>query len=67
MDKKDSDKREDFREKGGVPCRTRDIGLESFRVCLEENPQKCRFALNFGETYFCRYTLRVNIVGVQKK
>lgn len=42
-------------------CRAKDIGIESFLECLQENPQLCRFALSFGYGYLCQCPLRVYI------
>ena len=48
-------------------CSARDLGLESFLECLEEEAWGCRFALSFGEGYFCRCPLRVYIAKNLKK
>ena len=42
-------------------CKAKDIGMESFLVCLEKNPQKCKFSFAFGFKYFCKCPLRVFI------
>jgi hypothetical protein len=42
-------------------CRAKDIGLESFLVCLERIPSECRFSVCFGDIYFCQCPLRVYI------
>ena len=42
-------------------CKAKDIGLETYLECLEENPQECEFSLSFGYSYFCRCRLRVYI------
>ncbi|MEW6584015.1 MAG: hypothetical protein AB1442_00215 [Nitrospirota bacterium] len=41
------------------PCKARDIGLDSFLLCLEENPRMCKFSLAFGGRYFCKCKSRV--------
>ena len=56
MEKKSREEPRYHRERSRITCKTMDIGLESFQVCLEKEPQKCRFSLNFGDTYFCRYS-----------
>ena len=33
-------------------CKAKDIGIESFLECLEENPQECHFSLSFGYTFY---------------
>jgi hypothetical protein len=50
-----------------VLCKARDIGLETFLECLEENPQYCHFAVPFGYTHFCKCPLRVYIAKQLKK
>ncbi len=42
-------------------CRARDIGLETFVECLEEDPHKCKFSVSFGDSYFCKSPLRVHV------
>jgi len=48
-------------------CKAKDIGLESFLVCLEERPAACPFALSFGNSYFCKCPLRVHLSKKLKK
>jgi len=40
-------------------CKARDIGLDSYLECLEENPQDCKFSLFFGYSHFCQCPLRI--------
>ena len=47
--------------------RARDVGLESYIKCLEENPEKCVFSLFFGYSYFCTCPLRIYIAKKLKK
>ena len=42
-------------------CRVRDIGLESFLVCLESHTLECKFSLYYGRLYFCQCQLRIYI------
>jgi len=43
-------------------CKARDIGIESFLECLEEDPEGCTFSFAFfGYSYFCQCPLRVYI------
>ena len=44
-----------------VLCKAKDIGVESFVVCLEEEPFECKFSLPFGYSYYCRCPLRVYV------
>jgi hypothetical protein len=39
--------------------KTRDIGLETFLVCLEKHANKCVFSVFFGELFFCQCPLRI--------
>lgn len=48
-------------------CMVKDIGMDSFLVCLEANPSACKFALAFGHSYYCRCPLRVYISKTLKK
>lgn len=47
-DKKDSSL------KSNISCKTDDIGLESFLICLENKPKQCLFSILFGNRYFCK-------------
>jgi hypothetical protein len=42
-------------------CKARDIGLESFLECLEENPEECVFLLSFANVHFCDCLVRFYI------
>jgi len=42
-------------------CKAKDIGLESFLECLEENPRDCEFSIGYGYSYYCRCPVRVHI------
>jgi hypothetical protein len=35
-------------------CRRKDLGLDSFLLCLENNPEKCIHSLPFGHDHFCK-------------
>jgi len=48
-------------------CKAKDIGMESFVVCLEEKPEECVFAMSLAGSKFCRCQLRVYIAKVLKK
>ena len=48
-------------------CRVKDIGMESFLICLENKLLECRFSIYFGELYFCQCPLRVYIAKNIKK
>ena len=67
MDQKYSKESESVRKGVSPLCKAKDIGLESFRVCFEKDPQKCNFSVIFGDTYFCNYILRINIAKELKE
>jgi len=48
-------------------CEVKDIGLESFLVCLERNPTGCKFCVKFGGIHFCECPLRIYIAKKLKK
>ena len=48
-------------------CKAEDIGLESFLVCLETDPKKCKFSVVFGGMHFCQCPLRVYIAKKKLK
>ncbi len=48
-------------------CEAKDIGMESFLVCLEDKPVKCYLTLNVEEVVYCQCPLRVYISKKLKK
>ncbi len=48
-------------------CRAKDIGIKSFLVCMEDQPQKCNFSLTFADIFFCKCPIRVYISKKLKK
>ncbi len=34
-------------------CKKQDVGIGSFVRCLEEDPQRCKFAVPLGTAYLC--------------
>jgi hypothetical protein len=49
-------------------CKAEDIGLDSYLVCLENDPRGCTFfAVVFGDKHFCQCPLRVYIAKKMKK
>jgi len=52
-----SKEEKDLSLKSRISCKTDDIGLESFLICLEEKPKKCPFSTLFGNRYFCKKPL----------
>ncbi len=48
-------------------CKAKDIGLESFLVCLENDPRECKFSLYLELAYICECPLRVYIAKKLKK
>jgi len=41
-----------------VLCRAKDIGLETFLECLEEDHLRCPFLVSFGDALLCECPLR---------
>jgi len=48
-------------------CKARDVGLNNYLECLEDNPAQCKFSLLFGYTYLCVCPIRVFIAKKLKK
>ena len=48
-------------------CKAKDIGLETYLKCLEEDPRSCPVSVPFGDGYFCECPLRVYIAKKLKK
>jgi hypothetical protein len=44
-----------------VLCKAQDIGVESFLICLEEDPRKCKFSLPLERGDICECPLRIYI------
>jgi hypothetical protein len=44
-----------------VLCKAKDIGLDSFLVCLDEDPPDCTFSLTYGKKYFCQCPVRIEV------
>jgi hypothetical protein len=40
-------------------CKSKDVGLEEFLVCLEDDAWLCKFAVPFGNAHFCQCPIRV--------
>jgi hypothetical protein len=40
-------------------CKAKDIGLETYLECLEEDPPSCSFAFFFGYRHVCGCPLRL--------
>ncbi len=48
-------------------CKVKEVGLEQYLECLEENPRDCELSFPFGDGYFCQCPLRVYISKELKK
>jgi hypothetical protein len=48
-------------------CRARDIGVELFLECMEENPKRCSFSVPVGIASLCHCPLRAYIAKKLKK
>ncbi len=48
-----------FRPGVGFTCKAKDIGLEAFVQCLEQDAFRCPFSVRYSSSYFCRSSARV--------
>lgn len=48
-------------------CKAKDIGLQSFLICLESDPKECKFSVAFAGVLFCQCPLRVYLAKKMKK
>ena len=50
-----------------VLCKAKDLRLETFLKCLEEDPRSCPASVPFAHGYFCQCPLRIYIAKKLKK
>jgi len=50
-----------------VLCKAKDVGMNSFLQCLEEDPHDCLFLLPIPRTHYCECPIRVYIAKELKK
>lgn len=48
-------------------CKAKDVGMETFLICLEDDPKGCVFAIPYGRGHFCHCPLRIYIAKELKK
>jgi hypothetical protein len=48
-------------------CKAQDVGLQWYLLCLEPQPQKCKFSVFVANKYLCECPLRVYIAKKLKK
>lgn len=48
-------------------CKAKDIGLEEFLDCLQEDPGICPSSISFGKGYLCHCTLRIYVAKKLKR
>lgn len=48
-------------------CKAEDVGRKFVLVCLEENPEDCKFSFPIGATNYCQCPVRVYIAKKLKK
>ncbi|MES0349630.1 MAG: hypothetical protein ABUK19_02820 [Desulfobacteria bacterium] len=52
----------------GFTCKAKDVGMESYIVCLEEHPLECKFSVGFfGDRFYCECPLRVYVAKMLEK
>ena len=48
-------------------CKARDVGLETFVECLEEDPFECPYSMLLDSVPYCKHPLRIDIAKKMKK
>ena len=48
-------------QEAGNLCKAKDVGMELFVECLEENPFECICATYFAQSWYCACPPRVHI------
>jgi hypothetical protein len=48
-------------------CKARDVGLETFVECLEEDPLECPYSMFLDSAHYCKHPLRIDIAKKMKK
>jgi hypothetical protein len=48
-------------------CKAKDLGLESFAECLEEDPSDCASSFTLEDSHYCYCPLLVYMVNKLKK
>jgi hypothetical protein len=48
-------------------CKARDVGLETFIECFEDDPFDCPFSMRLHGVHYCKCPLRVYIAKKLKK
>jgi hypothetical protein len=43
-------------------CKAKDIGLQSYILCLDKNPQKCNFSIFFFDENLCKCPMRIYLL-----
>jgi hypothetical protein len=42
-------------------CKARDVGMETFVECLEEDPYECPYSMLLDSVHYCKHPLRIHI------
>jgi len=48
-------------------CKAEDVGRKSVLICLEDDPENCKFSFPIGLTYYCQCPIRFYIARKLKK
>jgi len=51
----------------GFTCKAKDIGLDSYVECLEEDSHRCPFSMSYADAYYCTSPARVYVAKAVKK
>ncbi|MDO9537830.1 MAG: hypothetical protein Q7J68_05890 [Thermoplasmata archaeon] len=48
-------------------CKAQRTGLDVLLECLEEKSEECTFSLQFGRTYYCKCSTRLEIAKLMEE
>ena len=47
-------------------CKAKDVGLETFVECLEEDAEECPYSMLLAGVHYCKHSLRIHIAKNRK-
>jgi hypothetical protein len=51
----------------GFSCKAKDVGLDTYAECLEEDSRRCPFSMSYADAYYCISPARVYVAKAVKK
>ena len=51
----------------GFSCKAKDVGLDTYAECLEEDSHRCPFSMSYADAYYCTSPARVYVAKAVKK